>query len=59
MRIILADDHAILRESLKELLQEEGVKLIDCQVHTPHLESLGARMIPRAQFIAMLHDLIR
>ena len=35
-------------------LQKENVKLIDCQLHTNHLESLGARMIPRQQFIDML-----
>ncbi|HCL05535.1 MAG TPA: leucyl/phenylalanyl-tRNA--protein transferase, partial [Chitinophagaceae bacterium] len=28
--------------------------LIDCQVHTDHLESLGAEMIPREQFIQLL-----
>jgi leucyl/phenylalanyl-tRNA--protein transferase len=32
-------------------LVSEGVALIDCQVHTSHLESMGARMIPRADFI--------
>ncbi|HSN61230.1 MAG TPA: leucyl/phenylalanyl-tRNA--protein transferase [Ferruginibacter sp.] len=31
-------------------LQKENVQLIDCQLHTNHLESLGARMIPRAEF---------
>jgi leucyl/phenylalanyl-tRNA--protein transferase len=36
------------------LLISEGVGLIDCQVHTGHLESLGARMIPRKDFIAHL-----
>lgn len=35
-------------------LQKEKVQLIDCQLHTHHLESLGARMIPRQQFIDML-----
>ncbi len=35
-------------------LKEEGIRLIDCQVHTTHLESLGARMISRADFIEML-----
>jgi leucyl/phenylalanyl-tRNA--protein transferase len=38
-------------------LREEGVGLIDCQVHTEHLESLGARMIPRTEFIALLDRL--
>ena len=32
-------------------LQKEGVVLIDCQIYTPHLESLGARMIPRKEFM--------
>jgi leucyl/phenylalanyl-tRNA--protein transferase len=35
-------------------LQLEGVELIDCQVYTEHLESLGARMIPRAEFIRLI-----
>ena len=30
------------------------LKLIDCQVYTPYLESFGARMIPREEFIALL-----
>jgi leucyl/phenylalanyl-tRNA--protein transferase len=30
-------------------------KLIDCQVHTEHLESMGARMISREEYIAILH----
>jgi leucyl/phenylalanyl-tRNA--protein transferase len=33
-------------------LIEEGVQLIDCQVYTEHLESLGARMIERRGFMA-------
>lgn len=37
--------------SLVEQLQSEGVELIDCQVYTAHLESLGARMIPRKEFL--------
>ena len=39
-------------------LQEERVALIDCQVYTPHLESLGARMIDRKDFILLLNDLV-
>ena len=38
-------------------LREEGVELIDCQVYTEHLESLGARMIPRKDFIILLDRL--
>ena len=38
-------------------LKEDGVELIDCQVYTPHLESLGARMIPRKDFILLIQPL--
>jgi leucyl/phenylalanyl-tRNA--protein transferase len=31
-----------------------GIGLIDCQLTSPHLESLGARCIPRAWFSALL-----
>ena len=38
-------------------LQKENVALIDCQLHTSHLESLGARMIPRQLFAeALIQD---
>lgn len=37
-------------------LASEGVQLIDCQVYTEHLESLGACMIPRECFIQLLQD---
>lgn len=39
------------------LLQSEGIKLIDCQVETNHLISLGATLIGRADFINMLAQL--
>lgn len=39
---------------LVEQLKEQGVVLIDCQVHSEHLESLGARMIPREAFMKIL-----
>jgi len=39
-------------------LQSEGVELIDCQVYTEHLESLGARMIGRPEFVALIGSLI-
>jgi leucyl/phenylalanyl-tRNA--protein transferase len=37
-------------------LQKEGVVLIDCQVYTTHLESLGARMIARGLFLQMVKE---
>jgi leucyl/phenylalanyl-tRNA--protein transferase len=36
-------------------LQKENVVLIDCQVYTEHLESLGAKMIPRKEFAKLLN----
>lgn len=41
-----------------QLLQADGVELVDCQVHTTHLESMGARLIPRRDFLHLLEDLI-
>ena len=41
-----------------EQLKSEGVELIDCQVYTAHLESLGARMIPRPQFLNLVKSFL-
>jgi leucyl/phenylalanyl-tRNA--protein transferase len=35
---------------------DEGTVLIDCQIYTQHLESLGAKMILRADFIKLLEE---
>lgn len=43
--------------SLVRELQKDGVRLIDCQIHTPHLESLGAQEIPRQEFLKYLGPL--
>lgn len=39
-------------------LQSDGVELVDCQVHTTHLESMGARLIPRENFLTLLDQLL-
>lgn len=39
---------------LVEKLRKNGVELIDCQVYTAHLESLGAEEIPRPEFLKYL-----
>lgn len=39
---------------LAQVLAERNYSLIDCQIHTDHLESLGAIEIPRADFIEIL-----
>ncbi|PZD77756.1 leucyl/phenylalanyl-tRNA--protein transferase [Mesonia sp. K7] len=40
--------------SLVKKLEKEGVRLIDCQVYTNHLASLGAIEISRKQFLQYL-----
>lgn len=40
--------------SLVRKLKEENYKLLDCQVHNSHLESLGAREISREDFMTIL-----
>ena len=44
--------------SLMERLGERGFTLVDCQVSSDHLLSLGAEEIPREEFIARLRDAI-
>jgi leucyl/phenylalanyl-tRNA---protein transferase len=39
---------------LVALCRRNGIAVIDCQLASRHLESLGARSIPRAQFQALL-----
>ena len=38
-------------------LLQEGVELIDCQIYTDYLESFGAKMIERKEFIILLNKL--
>ena len=40
--------------SLARKMQAEGEKLIDCQFHTDHLESMGGRHIPYDEYMAIL-----
>ncbi len=49
-----ASKYALIR--CAEQLQQRGIQLIDCQVHTPHLESLGAKMIERKTFLQYLEQ---
>ena len=39
---------------LAQECQDKNYQLIDCQVYTEHLESLGAHLIPRDEFIKLL-----
>ncbi len=40
---------------LVEKLKEENYNLIDCQIYTDHLASLGAEEIPRDKFVELLN----
>lgn len=35
---------------------DNGIKLIDCQVHNEHLSSLGAKEIPRVEYFKLLKE---
>ncbi len=40
--------------NLVKHLQQQNIQLIDCQVYTAHLESLGGKMIDRKEFCEIL-----
>lgn len=44
---------------LVQHLKQEKVELIDCQVYTEHLETLGAKMISRKEFTNTINELTR
>jgi leucyl/phenylalanyl-tRNA--protein transferase len=48
------DASKIALVALARCLQRAGFGLIDCQMHTEHLATLGARPIPRAEFVHLL-----
>ena len=50
----VTDASKIAFVALTRQLERWGFPLIDCQVHTGHLESLGASMVPRQQFSQIL-----
>ena len=52
----VSDASKIAFVSLAKQLEQWGFNLIDCQVYTSHLESLGASMISRQQFISLLKE---
>ncbi len=45
--------------ALAHLCRHTDIGMIDCQMHTPHLASLGARLMPRAEFLMHLKALIQ
>jgi len=52
------DASKIALAALVAHLESAGFGLIDCQMHTRHLETLGAREIPRRRFSRLLEELI-
>jgi leucyl/phenylalanyl-tRNA--protein transferase len=44
--------------TLANALFDDGVRVIDCQVHTYHLESLGGEEISRAAFLRFLREIL-
>ncbi|MBT9539815.1 leucyl/phenylalanyl-tRNA--protein transferase [Thiobacillus sp.] len=44
---------------LAQQLQQWEFGMIDCQMETPHLSSMGARTLPRAAFVARLAELVK
>ncbi len=45
--------------ALIHFLQSREFRLIDCQMMTPHLESLGATPLPRRHYMSLLHKSLR
>jgi len=52
----VSDTSKIAFVALAKQLKKWDFKLIDCQVYTSHLESLGANMINRKHFIQLLNQ---
>lgn len=54
----VTDASKIAAAHLARFLDEEGFGMVDCQMKTAHLASLGAREIPRDVFIDRLRTLV-
>jgi leucyl/phenylalanyl-tRNA--protein transferase len=52
------DASKIALAALVERCATEGIMLIDCQMHTQHLATLGAREIRRREFARLLQELV-
>jgi leucyl/phenylalanyl-tRNA--protein transferase len=49
-----SDASKVALATLARQLSRWGFPVIDCQVHTPHLQSLGAIPLPRKEFVGIL-----
>lgn len=55
----VADASKAALAELCRVLQQRGVVLIDCQVESDHLHSMGAELISRPQFLTELIDALQ
>ena len=53
----VSDASKIALVTLVAHLETRGIKLIDCQVHSPHLQSMGAEVMPRDFFLSEVKKL--
>lgn len=54
----VSDASKVAFAHLIDNLKKEGFEMIDCQIPSPHLKSLGAREISRIEFILLLENQI-
>jgi leucyl/phenylalanyl-tRNA--protein transferase len=54
-----SDASKVALVTLTRQLERWGFDMIDCQMSTDHLASLGAREVPRAEFLRRLRELTR
>ena len=52
-----SDASKVAAAHLARFLDEKGFAMIDCQMSTPHLASLGARELARGEFLERLREL--
>lgn len=50
------DSSKVALYHLVQRLKKHNFKLIDCQIPTPHLKSLGAKTIKRKEFLSILNN---
>jgi leucyl/phenylalanyl-tRNA--protein transferase len=55
MRVTNASKFAFINKVLQ--FDSQGIDLLDCQVYSDHVASLGASLIPRQQFLEVLKQL--
>jgi len=55
---LLSDASKVALVCLDAVARQHGISLIDCQVPNPHLDSLGATRLPRAEFLRTIGSLV-